>query len=138
MRGISIDAHNAPIDKLFEIAKGRIPTIGIGDGGNEIGMGNVTYALKAISDITPCAVNTDMLVIATVSNWCAYGLCAYLSMLTGRALLPTFSEIQQMLARMITRGCVDGVTGRATLSVDGFNMDTEREILDALKTVAGI
>ena len=41
MRNCSISSHVAPADRLFEMEYGKIPTIGIGDGGNEIGMGNV-------------------------------------------------------------------------------------------------
>lgn len=136
MHGISIDAHNAPIDLLFDAAAGRIPTIGVGDGGNEIGMGCVADEIHRISGIEPCAVCVDHLVIATVSNWGAYGLCAYLGQMRGKALVPVFDEISDMLARMIRFGCVDGVSKLPTLSVDGFNMDTEREILDALAEAA--
>src|SRR5574337_33995 len=40
-RGESVKAWNGPLDELFLQAPRRIATIGIGDGGNEIGMGNV-------------------------------------------------------------------------------------------------
>ncbi len=39
MRGVSISEHTAPIDELFVAYQGVIPSIGVGDGGNEIGMG---------------------------------------------------------------------------------------------------
>ena len=42
MRGVSITSETAAIDHLFELAPEKhIPTIGVGDGGNEIGMGNM-------------------------------------------------------------------------------------------------
>ena len=136
MRGVSIDAHNTPIDILFDIASGHIPTIGIGDGGNEIGMGCVADEIQRISGIEPCAVCVDHLVIATVSNWGAYGLCAYLGCIRSLALVPEFGEMWDIIARMVERGCVDGVSKLPSMSVDGFDMDVEREILDALAEAA--
>ena len=40
-RGETVRPWNAPIDALFLGTPGRITTVGVGDGGNEIGMGNV-------------------------------------------------------------------------------------------------
>lgn len=40
MSGASIRAYTAPVDQMFARAQGRMLTIGVGDGGNEIGMGN--------------------------------------------------------------------------------------------------
>ncbi|MBO6210789.1 MAG: DUF4392 domain-containing protein, partial [Schwartzia sp.] len=79
MRGISISEHNAPTDILFQIAhEYDIRTVGVGDGGNEIGMGNVADIIKQELSLVPCVVKVDYLVIASVSNWGAYGLAAYL------------------------------------------------------------
>ena len=55
-------------------------TIGIGDGGNEIGMGKLPAGL--IAQHVPngaqiaCVTSCDHLVVAGVSNWGAYGLAA--------------------------------------------------------------
>lgn len=45
MRGVCIDEWTAPLHRLFETARsdGQIKTIGIGDGGNEIGMGSIPW-----------------------------------------------------------------------------------------------
>lgn len=62
----------------------KITTIGIGDGGNEIGMGKVQP--KVIEHIQngrniACAVATDYLVTAGVSNWGGSALVAALHVL---------------------------------------------------------
>ena len=62
----------------------KITTIGIGDGGNEIGMGKVQQ--KVIEHIQngrniACAVATDHLVTAGVSNWGGSALVAALHVL---------------------------------------------------------
>lgn len=134
MRGISIKEHTARIDLFFEAAAGKIPTIGVGDGGNEIGMGNAAEIIAEKLELVPCIVCADRLVIATVSNWGAYGIAAYLGLMTGRKLMADFKEIQDYIKRIVELGSVDGVLGEHVVGVDGFDMETEKEIVDALSS----
>lgn len=136
MRGVSIAEHTAKLDLLFELAAARgILTIGVGDGGNEIGMGNVADAIDERLSLTPCVVPVSHLILATVSNWGAYALAAYLQRETGREedLLPDFSEVEAYLRHIVELGSVDGLTREHTATVDGFSLETEREIVDALR-----
>src|SRR5690606_4019445 len=87
-------SHRANLDHLFRTARmlGK-RTIGIGDGGNEIGCGNIYESLSrempeyAYKDTTPCGggvysvVETDVLLIANSSNMGANGLTAGLALL---------------------------------------------------------
>ena len=132
MRGVSIAAHTAPADLLFELASGTIPTIGIGDGGNEIGMGNAADLIAEKLSLVPCKVCVDKLVIATVSNWGAYAVIAYLKQLTGAGVFPSFSQIYDYIDKTVRLGSVDGVLKEHAISVDGFGMDVEKEIVEAL------
>src|SRR3989441_12945114 len=50
MRGESVAAWNAPLDELFMVPS-RATTIGIGDGGNEIGMGVVRARLRRLGPL---------------------------------------------------------------------------------------
>lgn len=69
MRGKDISDATSPIDELVVRAARRgIPTVGVGDGGNEIGMGNVAHAIARRLALEPCVVTVDNLVVATVSN----------------------------------------------------------------------
>ncbi len=139
MRGVSIRKHTAQMDWLFIKARQRgIPTFGVGDGGNEIGMGNLKDVIAGELELVPCKVKVDTLVIATVSNWGAYAVAAYIQKLTGIRVLPKFSELKEYLARIVDMGSVDGVTKEHTLSVDGFSLDVEREILEGLKNLAAV
>lgn len=133
MRGISIADQTAKTDFLFELAKQKeIPTFGVGDGGNEIGMGNVKDIIATKLSLVPCTVTVDYLMIATVSNWGAYALVAYLQELTGRRLLLDYEEVREYLERIVALGSVDGTNGKCIPTVDGFSLDVEKEILDAL------
>lgn len=132
MSGVSIRAHTAPVDQMFARAQGCMLTIGVGDGGNEIGMGNLAAAISATLDLVPCRVGADHLVIATVSNWGGYGLAACLGQLSGRDLLPSFAEVYAFLQRTVALGSVDGVTCQCQPTEDGHDIATTREILEAL------
>ena len=96
MHGTDITSFTAPLDEWFLTAgKLRITTIGIGDGGNEIGMGRVQAKVKEVVKFggqIGSVVTTDFLVVAGVSNWGAYGLVGALSLLTGEELLPSGDE----------------------------------------------
>ena len=77
MRGVDISKRTSPTDELVvQAARRNIPTIGVGDGGNEIGMGNVAHAIARKLTLEPCVVTVDNLVVATVSNWGGYGIAA--------------------------------------------------------------
>lgn len=133
MRGVSITEQTACIDIMFDLARSRhILTVGIGDGGNEIGMGNLKDIISKKLELSPCTVPVDELIIATVSNWGAYGLAAYLSILTNTFILPAYQVMASYLNRIVALGCVDGVVKRPQQTVDGFSSTVEEEILGAL------
>jgi hypothetical protein len=136
MRGLDVSADTAQVDFLFEAP---IPSVGVGDGGNEIGMGNVAAAVaasgKLVSD--PCVTRVGELVIASVSNWGGYGLLAALSSLVGENLLPSVDEERALVERSAALGAVDGTTGEADGKVDGFGPEVTARILAELRELAG-
>lgn len=138
MRGVSIAENTAKIDCLFELAMEKgIPTFGVGDGGNEIGMGNLKDVIRTRLSLVPCRTQVDHLIIATVSNWGAYGLIAAMQKKTGKELLPSFEQVYAYLEYIVSKGSVDGVKKEHILSVDGFGPDVEKEVIDGLHLVVG-
>ena len=125
MRGLDVSDETAQVDFLFD---GTVPSVGVGDGGNEIGMGNVAEAVAACRKLVPdpCVTRVSHLVIASVSNWGAYGLVAALALLVGRDLLPTVDEERGLVERTAALGAVDGTTGEADGKVDGFDPAVDR------------
>lgn len=133
MRGVSIREHTAPIDLMFELAKDLgIPTWGVGDGGNEIGMGNLKDIIAEKLSLVPCINEVDHLVIATVSNWGAFGMTAWLEKLTKTPVLPSYEEMRKYLEQTVAMGSVDGVNKVHECTVDGFSPEIEKEIVEAL------
>jgi hypothetical protein len=148
MRGRDISAHMSPAHLLVEAAGRQRPavtTIGIGDGGNEIGMGKIPWAV--IHRNVPgggrvaCRVATDHLIVCGVSNWGAYGLAAGVGLLRGHRPEPELFEIgreRELLRIMVEQGpLVDGMTGRPTVSVDGLPFERYAEPLRRLGEIPG-
>lgn len=132
MRGVDISQKTAPIDLLFLNYYGKIPSIGVGDGGNEIGMGKIAGVITRKLSLEPCVVSTDVLVVASVSNWGAYGIVAALSEIEKKKLMPTYEWVVEYLKHTLEKGSVDGISHENILSVDGKDMNIEREIITAL------
>lgn len=120
MRGVDISSRCANFDVFFQQA--TCPTIAIGDGGNEIGMGKLNQAVLQLA-ITPSVTDCDELLLADVSNWAAYGLLALVSRLkdaeTGEGWLLD-CQPTELLQYLVSRGCVDGVTGLASITEDSL------------------
>lgn len=135
MRGVNIGEHTAPIDEMFSMYQGIIPTIGVGDGGNEIGMGKVSGVIRRKLSLESCVVSTDVLVIATVSNWGAYGIVTALGAKTGQHLMPDIQWIENYIVKTVYIGSIDGVTHTKTITVDGKDMTIEKEIVTALQKI---
>lgn len=130
-RGGDVSAFTARLDTLF---RSSIPSIGIGDGGNEIGMGRLATIIPTIPGLPsePAITATSALIAASVSNWGAYGLVAGLSALAGRDLLPAPEEEESLLRRLFDAGCYDGTCGQPVCGVDGFSLAENSEILTRL------
>ena len=131
MRGQDISPYTARLDHLFT----RHPySVGIGDGGNEIGMGNLVSRIPQVATLPddPAVTRTTHLVIASVANWGAYGVVAALSRLAGRNLLPQPADESACIRRLVSLGAVDGVTGAADCTVDSFTLSENAAVLEHL------
>jgi len=141
----------------------KMRSIGIGDGGNEVGMGKV-YGKVLSSKIAnaqeiACVVPTDHLIIASVSNWGGYALSAATAVLHAtrlqkldadspipnvtmtnvfhflEELLPTPEEEIGKCQRIIDAGARDGMTAKQELLVDGMPFSESLRVITELKMV---
>ncbi|MDP5138215.1 DUF4392 domain-containing protein [Rheinheimera baltica] len=129
MRGEDISARCASFD--YFLTQAHCPTIGIGDGGNEIGMGNLYQQVSALN-ITPCVTQCDELIVADVSNWAAWGLTAMVSLLRGENRLSDANPLA-ILQYLSAKGSVDGVTRLNTLTEDGLAHTEGQQLIDDLQ-----
>ena len=133
MRGESISPRTACFDTFMNLSE--CPTIAVGDGGNEIGMGNVSEALKDLN-ITSCTTTCDELIVADVSNWGAYGIISFLSLWAGRDLLKEINPLE-ILKYISELGSVDGVTRINQLTEDGLQVTEGESVLRELREACG-
>ena len=134
-RGLSVAQWNPPLDDLFLQAGKRVVTIGVGDGGNEIGMGNVRTRIIRQSPLMAriaATVKVNHLVVAGVSNWGAYGIVAQLARLAGVPLVHTVALERRMIEASVKAGGHDGLTLRREATVDGLPLDTHAAIVELL------
>jgi hypothetical protein len=133
MRGEDITDRAAFFDPYVDGAS--CPTIAVGDGGNEIGMGNIASAIKEL-DINASITGCDVLLVADVSNWGAYGLIALLAVWAQEDLLAKVSPVN-ILDYLSARGSVDGVTRENTLTEDGLEAEEGLRVIQELRILTG-
>ncbi|HYX93098.1 MAG TPA: glutamate cyclase domain-containing protein [Myxococcaceae bacterium] len=135
--GRDITENTGRLDYLFQYG---IPSIGIIDGGNEIGSGKVADIVQTLPGLPdrPCIVPTDRVVLGTVSNWGAYGLLAALSLPAQRALLPSVQEEEELRRATVAAGAVEAFSGEAIPAVDGYPSELNGLVLERLhRVIAG-
>jgi hypothetical protein len=146
MRGESINRYTAKAHRLFEIVAERglpVTTIGIGDGGNEIGLGSIPWDVlrraiaKGPAERVACRIATTWTILAGVSNWGGYALALATAALKDRntlARLPDESGVRELIVRLVRDSfCVDGLTKRREATVDGLPLDDYLLTLQALR-----
>ncbi len=126
-RGIDITGHTAVLDHFLDVPV----SVAIGDGGNELGLGALAEFLP---DNCPAAVCcADHILLGSTSNWAAYGLAAALEITSGfQGLLPDISDVTALINGVVAAGAVDGMTGKSTLSVDGYLLHETANVLARL------
>lgn len=147
MRGVDYGMGRARIDFAFDEAIRRgIPTVAVGDGGNEIGMGAVAEAVRShvkFGDSRPAggagigAVSgTDVLVTAAVSNWGCYAIAAALA---ARLKDPRLLHLPAMEAALLQRGVdlglINSVDGLVDPHVDGIPLQTHIAVAELISAV---
>ncbi|XP_027131026.1 D-glutamate cyclase, mitochondrial isoform X2 [Larimichthys crocea] len=165
MRGVNIKHLVDPVDDLFTAAQ-EIPgitTTGIGDGGNELGMGKLkekVEALMANGSLIACDVSADYAVTAGVSNWGGYAVACGLHLLhtcsshqrylkkglghttlqeqiqDWTANLPSVDKEEAVLSTLVSFGIRSGKTGHLAMEVDGLTFHpTHSDIITRLLEV---
>lgn len=145
-KGFDTSNYTAKIDCLIDEAKRRgIPTIGIGDGGNEIGMGVIRECIKTKVPYgsmcqCPCAGGiapyneTDSLIVSSISNWGAYGLEAALALLLRKPQIMHDGAMElRTLREAADAGFVNSRTGYTEPGVDGLSAKYHGYLVELLR-----
>jgi hypothetical protein len=145
-RGHDTTEQMAKVDFLVAEARSRnILTIGIGDGGNEVGMGNIRDVIRQRLPFgaqcrCPCGqgiapvTEVDVLVTATVSNWAAYGISACLAWLLRDAAVMHEEDLEKwVLYHASDAGLIDGISGFVEPGADGLRAPMHGHLVELLK-----
>lgn len=155
MRARNMSAIVAPLERLLTMSSRPMRSFGIGDGGNEVGMGKLMDRLlvSGIPNIEQiaCTAATTHLLTASVSNWGGYALAVALAVAAsenaavaeGRDLatlvaqcVPSNDDEMAMCQRLVAAGARCGVTRSADPMVDGMPMSESLRVLDELRAAA--
>ncbi|QSO51289.1 DUF4392 domain-containing protein [Alicyclobacillus curvatus] len=124
------------VEELFKSAREHgVLTVGIGDGGNELGMGTIRNTVVAHlenGDIVAPVTGVDELIVACISNWGAYGLGAALSFLRGQPELLRTVSIERITTALANEGAIDGLTAYTDPNNDGTLPSTNAALQEML------
>ncbi len=125
-------------------------TIGIGDGGNEIGFGRIAETVRKLQPYgrkcqCPCGAGVatvadcDILVVGGVSNWAAYGVAAALAgLLRNPDVLHDSETERRMLERCVEAGAMDGAIARLVPMVDGTSAEFQTSMIAMLREIVEV
>ena len=146
--GYDITPLHAKVDILIQEAHARgILTIGIGDGGNEIGMGCIKDTIKKVLPTgakcgCPCGagthsgIETDILVVCMVSNWGCTAIEANLALAFGRIeILHDRAMEDKLLEEAASAGFIDPAAGMGMSSGDAIEKQVHLAIVDILQFI---
>lgn len=111
-------------------------TIGIGDGGNEAGMG---FAKPELDHIVPygsligVAGTCKAPIIASISEYGAYALIAALEFISGKKVLQSPDLEERVLRAAVRAGSVCGCSGRPVAAIDMTDIEYIRSYVNMLQ-----
>ncbi len=132
---------------FYEAHKRGILTIACIDQGNEMGSGTIEETIRKIIPYgdacrcpcgagVACAVKSDIVFPAAISNWGAYAIVAMMALLLKKpSILQDEETERRMLEACIMAGSTDGLVGGPHMSVDGVGLKSQQGFVNMLHTI---
>jgi hypothetical protein len=143
--GKSLTAYLSRCDSIFDIAKERgIPTVAVGDLGNDVGMGNIAGEISELIPSEsvcncPCrsgiisTVKCDNLVVGTMCDWGVYGILAYLAIeFRNPSFVPESDQVKNIMKSFAS---YSGLESYLDLLTDGIPPDYTTSCLETLRGI---
>ncbi|MGQ4832981.1 MAG: glutamate cyclase domain-containing protein [Candidatus Asgardarchaeia archaeon] len=152
MKGFDITRLAGHFGKIFDFLHANgVKTLGIGDGGNEIGFGKIREQIIKSNAVPfankcrcPCGkgiiarVETSELLSASTSNFGAYALSLLLAK-KYNLNLPITPDLEEYMLDIATNaGAVDGISGERKLMVDGIDITTLKNVISEMIQVLNV
>lgn len=133
--GLDVSALEAKSVVLWEKLRALgVPSVAIGDLGNEIGMGKIADHIRSFVPFTAhgecscgckggilAASTADSIITATCSDWGCYGLMAALAYLKKDMEILHHEEMESEVMRVAARNGFIDMTGSLLPGIDGFS-----------------
>lgn len=137
--GYELVGWPGPVDILFEkVGEQGGVTIGIGDAGNEAGMGFAKPEIDSLTpygEVTSSRISCKAPIISSVSEFGAYGLIAALQVVSGKKVLQSPDLEEKVVQAASTAGCLDGCTGRSNPGLDIVDIKYVRSLIHLLEGI---
>ncbi|RKX74363.1 MAG: hypothetical protein DRP87_17015 [Spirochaetes bacterium] len=146
--GVDINFLHGKFDEMAKAAKERgIITVGIGDGGNELGMGGIRDVVEKYTSTgakcqCPCksgvasATELDYVIPTSISNWGAYGVEACMALLLDNVEVMHDGEMEhRVLTKNAESGALSGPGGYCVPMVDSLPSKYNSMFVDFLKYI---
>jgi hypothetical protein len=145
--GMDVTALEAKTDVLWNLLREqRVPSIAIGDLGNEIGMGTIAQHIRRYiprADVNECrcdckggilaASTADAIITATCSDWGCYGLIAAIAYLKKNMDILHSDEMEAETLRAASRNGMVDMNGSLVPGVDGFDVRMMVGVLNLMR-----
>lgn len=145
--GKNVTELEAKSDILWNLLRAKgIPSLAIGDLGNEMGMNSLSEHIEKYIPFTSrnecvcgcgggilAASGADHVVTATCSDWGAYGVTAALAYLKKDMEILHDEALEEEVMREASRNGLIDMTGSLRPGVDGFNMKMNVSILSLMR-----
>ena len=144
--GKNVTSDIAPLDLLYEaVKKLGARTIGVGDFGNELGMGAIYDVIQTETPAgadcgcgcgggTACPAAADVTVFASVSDWGAYAISACLAHLKRDLAVLIGSDVYARICdAVVAAGAIDGPSQYAVPNLDGIEFQFSANLLELMR-----
>jgi len=144
--GRNVTSWIAPVDILYDlVAAAGVLTVGIGDRGNELGMGAIGDVVRreapAGADCgcgcgqgNACMTAAEFTIVATTSDWGAYALAAALAHIKHDVnVLISSDAYRRVLHEAVQAGAIDGPTKYAQPFIDGVDDQFNTHLLELMR-----
>ena len=134
--------HLAKAHHFFHLAEALgVLRIGLGDGGNEMGMGNLRTAMARLSPVgetIAAMTESDVPVVGASSNWAAYAIGVCIEAMAGSTQVNRSIDLAGIIRRCAEEGAIDGYSTRPEAKVDGTPISMNLALIEMMAWVVDV
>jgi len=148
MGGFDVSKYHAKVEFIFTEAQKRgILTVGIGDGGNEVGMGVIEDVVRKFVPYgntcrCPCGggiaatSKADVVVTAAAADWGGHAVSGMLSKICEKEIgVLSVEQLETMFTLVTSVGAIDGDKGTVERSSETLSIEVHKSVLLLIRQI---